>query len=133
MIDHLSLPVADLARSQGFYDRVLGALGHRRVMDMEEEDHAASGYGGSEHEPAFWIGVGKGLPVPAPQPQEGQHIAFSAPNRAAVDRFHAEALASGGTDNGAPGLRPHYHPNYYAAFVIDPDGNHIEAVCHQPG
>ena len=132
MIDHLSLPVADFERSRAFYDRVLAALGSHRVMDMEESDYVAAGYGGSEHEAAFWIGTGKGL-APAPQPQEGQHIAFSAADRAAVDRFHAEGLAAGGRDNGAPGLRPEYHPNYYAAFVIDPDGHHIEAVCHQPG
>ena len=132
MIDHMSLPVAEFGRSRAFYDRVLAALGNRRIMDVEETDHVACGYGGSDHDQTFWIGVGKGL-EPAPQPLEGQHIAFSAPDRAAVDRFHAEGLAAGGRDNGAPGLRPEYHPNYYAAFVIDPDGHHIEAVCHQPG
>ncbi len=131
MIDHLSLPVADLKRSRAFYDAVLATLGVRRVMDMEEADYVAAGYGGSEHEPAFWIGAAI-AEVPAPVPSEGQHIAFAAPNRAAVDAFHAAALAAGGRDNGAPGLRPQYHENYYAAFVADLDGHHIEAVCHAP-
>jgi catechol 2,3-dioxygenase-like lactoylglutathione lyase family enzyme len=70
--------------------------------------------------------------VAAPVSPEGQHIAFRAPNRAAVDAFYRETLAMGGTDNGAPGLRPHYHPSYYAAFVLDPDGHRLEAVCHRP-
>lgn len=133
MIDHLSLAVTDLPRSQVFYDAVLATLGHSRVMDMEGEGYAASGYGASAHEPAFWIGIGLGPePVPAPQPPVGQHIAFSAPDRHAVDAFYGAALQAGGGDNGKPGLRPEYHPNYYAAFVLDPDGYHIEAVCHLP-
>ena len=133
MIDHLSLAVTDLPRSQGFYDAVLAALGHRRVMDMEGDGYAAAGYGASEHPPTFWIGVGLGPePVAAPRPPVGQHIAFAAPDRAAVDAFHRAALEAGGGDNGAPGLRPEYHPNYYAAFIIDPDGYHIEAVSHIP-
>ncbi len=131
MIDHLSLRVGDLERSRAFYDRVLATLGYGRTMDVDEADYEASGYGPGE-EPTFSIGVGK-EPMPAPQPEIGQHIAFAAPDRASVARFHAEALAAGGRDNGAPGLRPEYHPNYYAAFIIDPDGYHIEAVCHQPG
>jgi catechol 2,3-dioxygenase-like lactoylglutathione lyase family enzyme len=135
MLDHISIAVGDYARARDFYDQVLGALGHARVMNLEEApDFVACGYGASEHEPAFWIGSGTGSGGDqTPQPPEGQHIAFRAPDRAAVDAFHAAGLAAGGTDNGAPGLRPHYHPNYYAAFIIDPDGNHLEAVCHTPG
>ena len=79
----------------------------------------------------FWIGAAR-VPGAAPVSPDGQHIAFRAGNRAAVDAFYREALAAGGTDNGAPGLRPHYHPSYYAAFVLDPDGHRLEAVCHRP-
>jgi catechol 2,3-dioxygenase-like lactoylglutathione lyase family enzyme len=132
MIDHLSLPVADLARSRRLYDAALTALGYGRLMDVEEAGYVACGYGvEGSHEPAFWIGA----PVP-PEPlaprREGQHIAFRAASRAAVDAWHAAALGAGAMDNGAPGLRPHYHAGYYAAYVIDPDGNRLEAVCHLP-
>lgn len=131
MIDHISLPVQDLDRSRAFYDRVLGALGHERMIDQDLEDYAWCGYG-EGHEPVFCIGVGKPAPAEPPAPPDGQHVAFQAPDRLSVDRFHREALAAGGKDNGPPGLREHYHPNYYAAFVIDPDGHHLEAVCHTP-
>jgi catechol 2,3-dioxygenase-like lactoylglutathione lyase family enzyme len=132
MIDHLSLAVSDLDRSRAFYDRALAALGARRLMEVEDApDYVASGYGTTEGEPAFWIGSSIG-PAPDPVAPDGQHVAFAAPDRAAVDAFHKAALAAGGRDNGAPGLRPHYHPNYYAAFIIDPDGYRIEAVCHRP-
>ena len=131
MIDHISIRVGDLERSRVFYDRVLATLGYERNLDIDEADYEASGYGPG-HEPGFAIGVGK-EPMPPPQPEIGQHIAFAAADRAAVQRFYDEAIAAGGRDNGAPGLRPEYHPNYYAAFIIDPDGYHIEAVCHQPG
>jgi catechol 2,3-dioxygenase-like lactoylglutathione lyase family enzyme len=134
MIDHISLSVADLDRSRSFYDRVLSALGVRRVTDVEDAPgYSAAGYGTTEGEPAFWIGVGTGEDdkFVAPPPQ-GQHVAFAAPNRGAVDLFHASALIADGRDNGLPGLRVQYHPNYYAAFVIDPDGHRIEAVCHKP-
>lgn len=130
MIDHISLRVGDLERSRAFYDRVLVTLGYERNQDIDEADYEASGYGPGQ-EPGFAIGVGK-EPMPPPRPEIGQHVAFAAPDRAAVDRFHREALAAGGTDNGAPGLRPEYHPDYYGAFIIDPDGYHIEAVCHKP-
>ena len=130
MINHISLPIADFERSRAFYDRVLATLGSQRIMDVDEGGVVACGYGGPDHEQSFWIGTGDG--EPAPQPMAGHHIAFTAPDRAAVDRFHAAALAAGGRDNGAPGLRTIYHPNYYAAFVYDPDGHHIEAVCHRP-
>lgn len=133
MIDHLSLAVADIERSRAFYDRVLATLGSRRVMDVDDApDFVASGYGGSEHEPAFWIGAAKPASGAVAPPPVGQHVAFAAPDRPAVDRFYETAMAEGGRDNGRPGLRPEYHPDYYACFVIDPDGHHIEAVCHRP-
>ncbi|MGO1076675.1 VOC family protein [Inquilinus sp. CA228] len=127
MLDHVSIGVADLGASRAFYDAALAPLGYGRILDFDD----ATGYG--EPMPArtghFWIGkaeAGKLAPMP------GLHIAFGAPDRASVDAFHAAALAAGGRDNGAPGPRPHYHPNYYGAFVIDPDGHHVEAVCHDP-
>jgi catechol 2,3-dioxygenase-like lactoylglutathione lyase family enzyme len=124
MIDHISLPVTDIERAKIFYDAVLSAVGYRRMMDFGQ----AAGYG-DEH-PHFWIGVPP--EDEALGPAAGVHIAFRAKDRAAVDAFHAAALAAGGRDNGAPGLRPRYHPDYYAGFVFDPDGNRIEAVCHLP-
>ena len=132
MIDHLSVVVADIEAARRFYDAALAPLGARRLMDVDDApDFVAAGYGVHEGEPAFWVGAGK----PArgtPAPPDGQHIAFAAPDRAAVDAFHRVALAAGGRDNGAPGIRPHYHADYYAAFVVDPDGHRIEAVCHRP-
>lgn len=134
MLDHISIAVGDYERAREFYDRVLGTLGHARVMNVDDApDFIACGYEASEFEPAFWIGAGKGASAGLqPLPPEGQPVAFRAASRTVVDTFHAEALAAGGRDNGAPGIRAHYHPNYYAAFVIDTDGNHLEAVCHDP-
>jgi catechol 2,3-dioxygenase-like lactoylglutathione lyase family enzyme len=133
MIDHLSLPVSDYARSRGFYDKALGTLGYKVQMEVTDSpDYIGAGYGPAEsRKPDFWIGAGRGV-TSAPVSPVGQHIAFKATNRAAVDAFHAAALAAGGRDNGTPGLRPHYHPNYYAAFILDPDGHRLEAVCHRP-
>lgn len=131
MIDHISLPVSDFDKSRAFYDKALAALGAARRMDLAGADYAACGYGLRPDMPVFWIGAAV-PPAPAGTPPHGQHVAFQAENRAAVDAFYREALAAGATDNGAPGLRPHYHPAYYAAFVIDPDGHHLEAVCHRP-
>ena len=135
MIDHLSLPVSDYARSRAFYDKVLGTLGYKVAMEITDSPaYIGAGYGdsGSGHaEPAFWIGAGR-TPGPRPISPDGQHLAFRAPDRASVDAFHREALLAGGSDNGAPGLRPQYHPHYYAAFVLDPDGHRLEAVCHAP-
>ncbi|MDX2264812.1 MAG: VOC family protein [Hyphomicrobiales bacterium] len=132
MIDHFSLPVSDLDKARAFYDAALGALGYGRIQEQREADYAASGYGvPGGHEPPFWIGAAL-PPEPAEASPVGQHIAFVAPDRDSVDAFHAAALAQGGRCNGAPGLRPHYHPNYYAAFVIDPDGHRLEAVRHEP-
>lgn len=135
MIDHLSLPLADIERGRRFYDAVMAALGQQRVKDIAVEDHVTSGYGSapdSEIEPMFWIGAPLVALTSLPAGRDGLHIAFKAASRAMVDAFHAAAMAAGGTDNGAPGVRPHYHEHYYAAFVIDLDGNAIEAVCHDP-
>ncbi len=133
MIDHISLPVSDYARSRAFYDKALGALGFKVAMEITDApDFIGAGYGAlGAPEPVFWIGAAR-VPGAPPVSPDGQHIAFRAANRRAVDTFYRETLATGGTDNGAPGLRPHYHPSYYAAFVLDPDGHRLEAVCHRP-
>jgi len=127
MLDHAGFPVSDYARSKAFYLQALAPLGYVLVMEVQqdENDGPAAGFGVGG-KPDFWIGGEGGLQRPI-------HIAIAAQNRAAVDAFYRAALAAGGKDNGAPGLRPHYHPNYYAAFVLDPDGHNIEAVCHTPG
>ena len=123
MIDHTGIGVADVARSAVFYDAVLGALGLRRVVQLPEDGSDAVAYG-VDH-PVFWIDRFH------PHSTK-QHTAFAARTRAAVDAFHAAALRSGGTDNGPPGLRGNgYPPGYYAAFVLDPDGNNMEAVCRE--
>jgi catechol 2,3-dioxygenase-like lactoylglutathione lyase family enzyme len=127
MFDHVGVAVEDYARSRTFYDAALSPLGYGPVYQTgpgtpEGERHC--GYG-SDGKPAFWIGEGKAA-------TKGVHVAFTARDRAAVRAFYAAALAAGGRDNGAPGLRPHYHPTYYGAFVLDPEGNNIEAVCHLP-
>lgn len=134
MIDHLSLPVSDVARSIAFYSAALKPLGCGIAMDFTAPDgsYRGVGYGpvGSGH-PVMWIGGALKEPRPV-TPLAGFHVAFQAASRADVDAFYAAAMKAGASDNGAPGLRPHYHPNYYGAFVIDPDGHHIEAVCHRP-
>ena len=133
MIDHISLPVSDLGRSRVFYDKALAALGYKVTMEITDKpEYVAAGYGREgTHEAGFWIGASR-APEPPPTTPDGQHIAFQAGRRSDVDAFHAAALATGGSDNGEPGLRPHYHENYYAAFVLDPDGHRLEAVCHLP-
>ena len=119
MLDHVSLRVADYGKAQAFYDAALKPLGLTRLFG--DGAHFA-GYG--DQRPFFWIGEGAAGYA---------HVAFAAPDRATVEAFHAAALAAGGRDNGAAGLRPQYHPGYYGAFVLDPDGHNIEAVCHQGG
>jgi catechol 2,3-dioxygenase-like lactoylglutathione lyase family enzyme len=122
MIDHTGIGVSDVARSAAFYDAVLAALGLRRVIELPEKGGSdAVGYGVDY--PVFWIDRFHAHSVK-------QHTAFVARSRAAVDAFYAAGLKAGGTDNGAPGLREHkgYPPGYYAAFVLDPDGNNMEAV-----
>src|SRR5689334_6560074 len=118
MYDHIGLKVKDIKASARFYGAALGALGH--VVASQDESGAGIGPKG---EPALWLYAGNGK-APA-----GMHVAFRAPNRAAVDKFHQAGLKAGGKDNGAPGLRADYSPSYYAAFLIDPDGNNVEAVC----
>ncbi len=121
MLDHMGVPVSDFERSKRFYAQALSPLGYELLM---EPSAFAAGFG-TRGKPDFWIGQG----------QTGQafHIAFAAEDRAIVDAFYEEAKAAGGRDNGGPGLRPHYHASYYGAFVLDPDGNNIEAVCHRSG
>ncbi len=116
MIDHLGIPVSDLTKSKRFYDGALAPLGY---AVLHEYPGAAIGYG-SGGKPDFWLGPGGGA--------HKVHVAFVAPDRATVDAFYQAALAAGGTDNGAPGIRAQYHPTYYGAFILDPDGNNIEAV-----
>lgn len=119
MIDHFTLTVSDLARTRAFYERALAPLGYG--VQMEFEGYIGFGARGK---PSFWIKAG-------PMPQSPMHIAFSADDRGKVDAFYAAALAAGGRDDGPPGVRPHYHAHYYGAFVLDPDGHPIEAVCHR--
>lgn len=129
MLDHLGYAVADFPKSREFFLKALAPLGYGIVMEFKEGDIPGGGAHvgfGPPGKPAFWIS-NAGTPLGA-----RMHIAFAAKNRADVDAFYKAALAAGAQDNGAPGLRPHYHPNYYGAFVIDPDGHNIEAVCHLP-
>ena len=124
MIDHLGIPVRNIAASRRFYEAALAPLGYR-VMGEETNGLGNNIVLMGVDEVDFVIADGE--PV-----STGVHHAFRAESRAAVDGFHAGALAAGGRDNGAPGIREHYHPDYYAAFVIDPDGMNVEAVCHRP-
>ena len=121
MIAHISMGVRDAERSKSFYDAVLEQLGYKRIRAARK----LTGYGYGCDSIAFWV-VSADHPVPADK-KSGLHFCFRGPNAEAVDAFHAAALRSGGHDNGAPGLRPEYGPDYYAAFIIDPDGYRIEA------
>lgn len=122
MLDHIGLDVRDIARSRAFYDLALAPLGYRMIVEIPDGKTTVLLYGDSDL-PDFAI-------ADKDRPGAANHVAFRARNRAQVDAFHRAALAAGGTDNGAPGLRPRYGPSYYAAFVLDPDGFNIEAVCH---
>ncbi|MBH9579400.1 VOC family protein [Inhella proteolytica] len=130
MLDHMTFRVADLARSTAFYAAALTPLGYTQGPSFEFDGQSMQGF---IHDGKLdtWL-------IQGPSPFGGApfttacHLAWRAATRAQVDAFYAAALAAGGRCNGAPGLRPHYHPNYYGAFVIDPDGNNIEAVCHEP-
>lgn len=126
MIDHIGFPVSDYERAKAFYIKALAPLGYSLIMEVaqDQNDAPAAGFG-INGKPDFWIGGEGGLNKPV-------HIAITTNDRAAVDAFYKAALAAGARDNGAPGLRPHYHPNYYGAFVLDHDGHNIEAVCHAP-
>jgi catechol 2,3-dioxygenase-like lactoylglutathione lyase family enzyme len=121
MIDHVGLKTSDQAASRRFYERALAPLGYEVVMEFEDGQVVGMGVAGK---PDFWFSAGE-LSSPI-------HLAFHASDRASVDAFHAAALAAGGKDNGAPGLRPEYHPGYYGAFAYDPDSNNVEAVFHDP-
>jgi len=127
MIDHIGMSVRDIARASEFYRKALAPLGIGVVMEVSAEDtgHGAAVGFGANWKPFFWIGEG-------PAGNQHIHVAFAAASRETVDAFYASAIAAGGKDNGPPGLRPRYHENYYAAFVLDADGNNIEAVCHSP-
>lgn len=126
MIDHAGITVVDWPKAKAFYDAALAPLGATLLQMVPEEFTGGAKVGGYGREkPDFWLHEGK-------EPGPGRHYAFAARSRAEVDAFHAAALAAGGRDNGQPGPRPHYHPHYYGAFVLDPDGNNIEAVCHHP-
>ena len=120
IIDHLGLAVSDYGKSKAFYTQALAPLGI--VLVVEVKGWAGFGRGGK---PEFWFGQ-------ASEAQRPMHIAFTAENREQVDAFYKAALTAGAKDNGAPGVREIYHPHYYGAFVIGPDGHNIEAVCHRP-
>jgi catechol 2,3-dioxygenase-like lactoylglutathione lyase family enzyme len=127
VIDHIALRVQDLARATEFYLKALAPLGIGVVMKVStaETGHGAAVGFGTGQKPFFWLGEG--------EPRSGpMHVAFAAPNRATIDAFYDAAIKAGATDNGKPGLRPEYHANYYGAFVLDPDGNNVEAVRHEP-
>ena len=123
MFDHVGLNVWDYAASRAFSERALAPLGYGVVMAFDQWKAVGLGTDGK---PEFWLSQRE--PVGT-----GTHVAFVCPDRTTVDAFHEAALDAGGLDNGAPGVREHYHPDYYAAFVHDLDGNNVEAVCHTPG
>jgi len=120
MIDHIGFSVSDFERAKAFYKEALAPLGYGLIMEFGQ----AGGFG-ANGKPDFWISGGGA-------PDKPVHVAFLAKDHATVDAFYKAAIAAGGRDNGPPGIRAHYHPNYYGAFVLDPDGHNIEAVCHTP-
>jgi catechol 2,3-dioxygenase-like lactoylglutathione lyase family enzyme len=122
MLDHVGFSVSDYERSKAFYEKALAPLGVTLLM----EPLPGIGGFGEGQKPFFWIGTR------GPAPQSEIHVAFAVESRQTVDAFHAAALKAGGTDNGGPGVRELYHPHYYGAYVLDPDGNNVEAVCHKP-
>ncbi len=127
MLDHIGLTVEDFLRSKAFYQSALKPLGLAPMMEVTAEEsggYAGAGFGAAG-KPYFWIGTGD-------KTNGGVHVAFAATTRAEVDAFYHAAMAAGGRDNGGPGLRLHYHPNYYGAFFFTLDGNNIEAVGHNP-
>jgi catechol 2,3-dioxygenase-like lactoylglutathione lyase family enzyme len=127
MIDHAGITVSDFKRSKPFYLAALAPLNYTLIYELDKSVTGTSSFlgFGENQKPDFWLSEGA-----APKPTN--HIAFLANSRAAVDAFYKTAIAAGGKDNGAPGIRPHYHAHYYGAFVLDPDGYNIEAVCHKP-
>lgn len=127
MIDHTGVNVSDFARSKQFYIQALAPIGYQCLLEFPASVTGSTDVAGFGEAPKtdFWIS--RGTPNQPPV-----HVAFRVATRAQVDAFYQAAIAAGGEDNGAPGLRPHYHANYYGAFVRDPDGHNIEAVCHEP-
>lgn len=128
MLDHVGFAVADAERSKLFYQQALAPLGITLIMSVTPEQTQSGGTAhgfGKANNPFFWVGDNERV-------GEGTHVAFTVDSRQDVEAFYEAALSAGGRDNGGPGLRPHYGPNYYAAFVFDPDGINIEAVCHKP-
>lgn len=128
MIDHIGFAVSIMDRAKAFYESALKPLRIGILMEVTAEQTGAEAHAGfgQDGKAFFWIGTGK-------KPKGGTHVAFTAQTREEVDAFYKAAMAAGGRDNGAPGPRPHYHAHYYGAFVLDPDGNNVEAVCHKPG
>jgi catechol 2,3-dioxygenase-like lactoylglutathione lyase family enzyme len=127
MLDHIGVNVSDYESAKAFYVAALAPLGYTLAMEpVPNVGGFSMGDRGPQGAFPFWIAEGRGEPTAA-------HIAFTAPDRTTVDAFHAAALAAGGTDNGAPGIREIYHPNYYGAYVLTADGVNLEAVCHVPG
>ncbi len=126
MFDHIAIRARDFARSKAFYTAALAPLGIGIIKELTEEmnlGYTGVGFGIDRNGQDFWVSAG--------EPNGPVHIAFEAKDRPTVDAFYAAAIAAGGKDHGAPGVRARYHPNYYGAFVLDPDGNNIEAVCHK--
>jgi catechol 2,3-dioxygenase-like lactoylglutathione lyase family enzyme len=123
MIDHIGLRVSDYQLSKRFFLEALAPLGYTMMMEFDAPQGKSCGMG-IEGMPNFWLSQSEST-------TSSVHIAFNAVNRATVDAFYLAGMAAGGTDNGKPGLRPDYHKDYYGAFVLDPDGNNIEAVCHK--
>lgn len=126
MIDHTGVVVSDIKTSTAFYSRALAPIGYALLLEIPATvtGHADVAGFGEPPKPDFWISGG------TPN-RPAIHVSFRVSSRAMVDAFYAAAIAAGGIDNGPPGLRPHYHPNYYGAFILDPDGHNIEAVCHE--
>jgi catechol 2,3-dioxygenase-like lactoylglutathione lyase family enzyme len=124
MFSHVTLGTNDLAKAEPFYDAIMAVLGHPLLM----KQGGVLAYGSWTGEKIFIVPPYDGRPA---SHGNGEHVAFITQDRAIVDAFHAAALANGGSDEGAPGLRPHYHANYYGAYVRDPDGNKLQAVCHR--
>ena len=128
MLDHIGIAISDIRRSEAFYAAALAPLGIAKIFEYgpDKTDSGGTAIGfGKDGMPFFWIGDNERV-------GEGTHIAFSATDHAAVDAFYSAAIAAGGIDHGPPGIRANYHPNYYAAFVLDPDGVNVEAVSHRP-
>ncbi len=126
MIDHTGVIVSNIQKSKAFYEKALTPISYSLLMELPASvtGHADVAGFGEAGKPDFWISSGTPNKPPI-------HVAFRVTSRVQVDAFYRAAIAAGGTDNGPPGLRPHYHPNYYGAFVLDPDGHNIEAVCHE--